>query len=128
MPEWFDEGLASLHEECEFSDDGLRLVCASNWRLAHLKQALQDGQLRSLEEMIVAEQLREEHAAIDYAHVRYFCLFLQERQLLCHFYRKLRSATDDPSGIATLRNLIDQESLVDLEREFRQWAREIQKS
>ena len=64
-----------------------------------------------------------ERADIDYAHARYFCLYLQSRRLLSPFYRKFRLAADtDPTGIDTLRELLQAESLATTDKEFRRWV------
>lgn len=122
MPEWFDEGLASLHEQCTFTEDGLQLRGSSNWRLRYLLPAVRDETLRPLREMIASTTVRSEHALIDYAQARYFCLYLQSRGLLCPFYRKFRArAGVDATGETTLRELLG-EDLADVDAEFRQWV------
>ncbi|NQV24597.1 MAG: hypothetical protein HQ518_09540 [Rhodopirellula sp.] len=123
MPEWFDEGLASLYEEADFSDDGLRLNGLSNWRLNHLLNAMQKRRLGTLESLISSREIREERQAVEYAHARYFCLYLQERGLLPFFYRKFRDrAGSDPSGLRTLCEILGTENLDPIDRNFRQWV------
>lgn len=123
MPEWFDEGLASLYEEADFSEDGLQLNGLSNWRLNHLLSAMQKRRLGTLESLISAREVREEQQAVEYAHARYFCLYLQERGLLPFFYRKFRDrASTDPSGLRTLCEILGEENLDPVDRNFRQWV------
>lgn len=123
MPEWFDEGLASLYEEADFSDDGLQLNGLSNWRLNHLLSAMQKRRLGTLESLISSREIREEQQAVEYAHARYFCLYLQERGLLPFFYRKFRDrASTDPSGLRTLCEILGEENLDPVDRNFRQWV------
>ena len=122
MPEWFDEGLAALHEQSDFSDDGLRLTGRPNWRGNAIAQALRSGTLRPIEEFL-AEGIRADHEDLDYAHARYLCLYLQQRQLLGPFYRKFRASVEkDPSGAETLCDLVHAKSLADLDRDFRLWV------
>ncbi len=124
MPEWFDEGLASLHEEARFSDDHLRITGLPNWRQRYLLPALQRGTLRPLESLISDSHIRPNRQAVDYAHARYFCLFLQERGLLEPFYHKFRRAVaGDPTGLHTLHALFDVTDLSPLDDEFRAWLR-----
>eukprot|EP00913_Durusdinium_trenchii_P023433 g22011.t1 len=52
IPEWFDEGLASLHEECAFSEDGLRLNGLKNWRRNILLAEIRAGRLGSIEQLM----------------------------------------------------------------------------
>lgn len=123
MPEWFDEGLASLHEESEFSDDGRFLVGLANWRLYYLIDALQRDRLPSLESLVRTDQIRGEREAVAYAQARYLCLYLQQRGLLAPFYRKFRSRCDvDPTGERTLCALLQVDSLVAADEAFRRWV------
>ncbi|HEY3969714.1 MAG TPA: hypothetical protein VGM05_34530 [Planctomycetaceae bacterium] len=122
MPEWFDEGLASLHEEAVFSDDGLTLIGVSNWRSRLLHDALSRHQLPALEAVIRNPAFRGEGEGLNYALVRGFCHYLQERGLLSHFYRKFRdSVHDDPGGIVTLCELLNVATMSDVDRQFRDW-------
>ena len=93
MPEWFDEGLASLNEQSRFSDDGLQLFGLPNWRINYLLLAMQHGRLRSIHALVTDPAFGTQQEAVDYAQARYLCLYLQERGLLSHFYRKLRANT-----------------------------------
>ena len=68
MPEWFDEGLASLHEQSEFSDDETRLVGLNNWRLNYLLHAINRGRLRTIESLMSSRGVRVEQQATDRAH------------------------------------------------------------
>ncbi len=123
MPEWFDEGLASLYEECSFTSDGLQLVGHSNWRLNHLLNAMHRRKLDSLEALLGARKFRSERQEIDYAQARYLCLYLQERNVLPLFYRKFRAnSATDPSGMQTLREVFAQTSLDPIDRDFRNWS------
>lgn len=125
LPEWFDEGLASLHEECEFSEDGQKLIGRSNWRRHYLLQALRNGSLRPLDDLFVSREVRPGSEAIDYAHARFFCLYLQERDWLAPFYRKFRTnAAQDPTGRETLCRLTGAETLEVLDEDFRRWVLE----
>jgi hypothetical protein len=123
IPAWFDEGLATLHEQCEFSDDGLRLDGMSNWRLNVLLDAIQQSKLDSIQTLISKPSIPPERADVDYAHARYFCLYLQSRRLLAPFYRKFRRAADtDPTGTVTLRKLLQVDSLETTDDQFRRWV------
>lgn len=122
MPEWFDEGLAALHEEAEFSSDGLTLVGRANWRSRLLREALSRGELPPLAKVIRTRSFRGEGENLNYALVRSFCLYLQERGLLGDFYRKFRTAVDDdPSGLLTLCELLGVSTPAEVDRDFRAW-------
>src|SRR5262249_10398086 len=123
MPEWFDEGLASLHEESAFSPDGRHLVGGENWRIRFLKEAEARGCWKSIRELLAEPFAEPEIASLDYALARYFCLYLQEQGLLPAFYRKCRTLCDaDPTGEMALRQLHGGKSLDEIDREFRAWV------
>ncbi|MFP6762284.1 MAG: hypothetical protein VB858_01660 [Planctomycetaceae bacterium] len=126
MPEWFDEGFASIYEEADFTEDGLQLIGVSNWRLNHLLQAIQQRRLQTLASLLTSRRIRSERQEVDYAHARYFCLYLQDRGLLPFFYRKFRSSVaHDPGGFQTLCEIFDTTSLDAVDRDFRRWVIEL---
>jgi hypothetical protein len=126
MPEWFDEGLASLHEDARFSADHLHIAGLPNWRKRDLLPALKKGTLQSLEQLITGGRVRPNRQAVDYAHARFFCLFLQQRGLLEPFYRKFRSgATNDPTGLRTIEALFGVSDLMSVDEEFRHWVQDL---
>jgi hypothetical protein len=123
MPEWFDEGLASLFEEARFSEDRLHITGRGNWRSRDLLPALRDGTLRPLEALISEARVRTDRQALDYAHSRYFCLYLQQRGVLEAFYRKFRLAVgSDPTGLKTLHIVFGVTDLSSVDTDFRAWA------
>lgn len=122
VPDWFNEGLASLHERCDIRADGQGLDGQVNWRLKFLRQALADNSLRRLDAMMSDDDFRRREA-VNYAHARYFCLFLQERGLLCDFYRRFRDDFDhDPQGLAAAAALFPGKTWAEIDAEFRAWA------
>lgn len=122
MPEWFDEGLASLHEEAEFSTDGLHLMGRDNWRLRFLHEAEDRERWKSVGRLLAEPFAEPDVAALDYALARYLCLFLQERGLLPAFYRKCRGDIDgDATGETALLRVFPGKSLVEIDRDFRDW-------
>ena len=126
MPEWFDEGLASLHEESEFSPDGTRLIGLHNWRLRLLQAALRRDKLPSLEEVLASTEFRGEGEGLHYAMVRYLCLFLQDQELLVPFYRQFRAdIVRDPTGTETLCSITSVGRLDELDTRFRAWLGEV---
>lgn len=122
LPEWLDEGLASLHEEADFSADGLHLVGQENWRRRFLEEALQRDCWKSLDRLLAEPFARTDAAALDYALARYVCLYLQERGLLSAFYRKCRGRTSsDPTGRTALLSLFAGQSIDEIDENFRDW-------
>lgn len=123
MPDWFNEGLASLHEQCRYRTDGSGIDGLVNWRLPALQQAVRDGTLRSLSELFSDDEFRGELEGLNYAHARYFCLYLQRHGLLEEFYRTFRDHADsDPTGVETLSRVFPETSLAVIDTEFRRWV------
>jgi hypothetical protein len=126
MPEWLDEGLASLYEECEFSSDGFRLSGLENWRGDILKGALQRSRIRSISALAEDPFAATERATIDYAQARYFCLFLERHHLLEAFYRKCRQRHHaDPDGLASLAEIFNTGDLHEIDARFQNWAKSL---
>lgn len=122
MPEWFDEGLASLHEECEFTEDGLALVGLDNWRLQLACDAIQRGELRLLQDVTSTRFATRDRANLDYACVRSLCLYLQERGLLEKFFATCRTKIfEDPTGLRTLCQILNVNEPQAAEDLFRDW-------
>ena len=122
MPEWFDEGLASLHEQCEFSDEQTQLIGISNWRGQLLLSALDRNQLPPLSTLVEQVRIDTRREALTYAYARYFCLYLQQKRLLSPFYRKLRTSQEyDGTGGQTLKQLLNINDLSDIDEDFRLW-------
>ncbi len=129
-PDWFNEGLASLHEQCRFrdGDDGPWIEGIENWRLRGLQSAIRKQRLRSLESLISEKDFRGADEGINYAQARYLCLYLQRKNLLTKFYREFRAnQTADPQGLATLKSLFPQTAWSDLDSEFQAWALTLQR-
>lgn len=125
MPEWFDEGLASLHEESEFTADGRHLIGRDNWRSRFLREADQRGCWKTLDRLFDQPFAEPDLASLDYALARNLCVFLQDRSLLPAYYRKCRSGiSQDATGRDALLQLFPGKTLADIDTEFRAWLRE----
>ncbi len=126
MPPWFNEGLASLFEDCEFTADGRGLRGLPNWRLHRLQQALENDTLPDLDGLLATTGFRDQHALLRYAHARYFCMYLQHRGLLTTYYHRLRAkGTSDDHGRRTLLELLGDDSLPETDAAFRRWLRRL---
>ena len=90
--EWFNEGLASLHEQSCFREgaDGPWIEGLVNWRLVGLQKMVRQGRLRSLESLVAGSDFRGPLEGTNYAHARYFCLYMQDRGVLRQFVRAYR--------------------------------------
>lgn len=127
IPDWFNEGLASMHEQSRIRDDLSGIDGLVNWRLPQLQEAIESSRLRSIESLICDDDFRDRHVGLNYAQARYFCMYLQRRGKLSEFYRRFRAShVRDPLGFETLEQLFADESLEVVEADFRQWVAELQ--
>lgn len=120
-PGWFNEGLASLYEQCSLHPT---IQGHANWRLAGLQQALKTDNLRPLQEMIEdTDFYDEEHVGLNYAQARYLMFYLQEKRLLAKYYEQFRdNVEDDPTGLKTLEKIIESQNLNEFEKNWRAWV------
>ncbi len=128
VPDWFNEGLASLHEQCRFrdSEQGPWVEGLVNWRLARLQKEVAAERLPSLADFIRDDDFRGEREAINYAQARYFCLFMQRRGVLEQYYAALRKHIDkDPHGERAVREVFPDLSWKELDAEYQQFVREL---
>ncbi|QDV31069.1 hypothetical protein Spb1_30070 [Planctopirus ephydatiae] len=122
-PEWFDEGLASLHEECEFNETATALKGLPNWRYQHFREALHRSQAPALKILISQPFATSNAPAIEYAHSRLFCIYLQQQGVLESFYRRLRRSTAAKDSAIILCQLTKTVDLDQLNSQFIDWAR-----
>jgi hypothetical protein len=128
VPAWFNEGLASLHEQCRFRADaagikGPFIEGLVNWRLPALQKAIAEVRLRPLEELIGGDDFRGRLEGLNYAQARYFCLYLQEQGLLRKFYQTFRdNRRTDRLGLKSAKAMFPDQSWDGLNLAFRRWA------
>ena len=122
-PDWFNEGLGSLHEQCRFLPDGSGLEGLVNWRLPALQQAIRQGRLRPLRELVTAGDFRTRQVGLNYAQARYFCMYLQKQGVLCRFYRRFRERfKEDPTGGRFVLEVLPGTTWAQLDQDFRRWV------
>jgi hypothetical protein len=122
VPTWFDEGLASLHEQCQVGRDTIRGL--ENWRLPSLQKAIRAGRLVPLTELVAttAGEFRGPKQGLHYAEARYLVMYLQHLGLLRRFYREFRqSVHKDPTGATTLAAVVGK-PIAELEKEWVPWV------
>ena len=126
VPSWFNEGLASLYEQCSLSADG-SIKGHENWRLAGLQKAIRGEKLRSFSELIEDPKFyREDLVGVNYAQARYLMFYLQQKKLLAKYYAAFRDgAKDDPTGLTTLKKIIEPQALGDFENDWKAWVMEL---
>ncbi len=123
IPDWFNEGLASLHEQCRFRADESGIDGLVNWRLPALQKAIAEGRLRPLEELIGSDDFRGRLEGLNYAQARYFCLYMQEKGVLRKFYHAFRDGRKtDRLGLKTAKAMFPDQSWDELNLAYRRWA------
>ena len=68
-----------------------------NWRLPILKEAIVDGELPTIRELLLTTDVHGPDEGVKYAHARYFCMFLHERGILRDFYGAFRDSLEASS-------------------------------
>jgi hypothetical protein len=130
VPAWFNEGLASLYEQCRFDEAAGALRGMVNWRLPNLQQALGDGRYVPLKDLFAgtADAFYGDATGLTYAEARYLCLYLQEQGHLVAFYKTFRAAASEPdtgrrdlTGRLTLQAVTGR-TLEAFEREWKAWV------
>ena len=131
IPDWFNEGLASLHEQCRFrhDDDGPWIEGLENWRLPALQKAIRKGRARPLKELIESKDFRGAHEGLNYAQARYFCLYMQRHGVLEQYYRRFRDhQQQDPRGLDSVLAVFPEQTWDQLDADFRQWVLNLERS
>lgn len=103
-PVWFNEGLASLYEQCGERDG--HIVGYTNWRLEGLQRAIRSGSVLTFNALtfLTAEEFYTKNKGTNYGQARYLCYYLQEQGLLVAYYHAfLKNKDQDPTGYETLK-------------------------
>ncbi len=90
LPTWFNEGLASLHEQCSVGET--LITGHTNWRLPALQKAIADKTLRPLRDLVTKRDFYGRLRGLNYAQARYFVMYMQKLGLLKTFYAHFRGA------------------------------------
>lgn len=123
-PSWFNEGLASLYEQCD--DRNGEIVGLTNWRLPGLQTAIRGRTLRSLSDLLATsseEFYAPASSGTNYAQARYLCHYLQEHGMLRNFYHQfVASAATDPTGRTLLVQTVGYVDIDKFDADWRQYA------
>lgn len=123
LPTWFNEGLASLHEQCTVGRK--RITGLTNWRLPALQKAIAKKTLRPLRDLVTRRDFYGRLRGMNYAQGRYFVMYMQQRGVLARFYSQFRSAhktgrpVDDVKAIERLFG----KKLPSIEKAFIAWVK-----
>lgn len=124
-PAWFNEGLASLYEQC--GDKQGNISGYTNWRLAGLQTAISNDRSRiaSFKTLCntTTHQFYYQDPGTYYAQARYLCYYLQEHGLLSTFYRRFRrDARTDTSGYQTLVAVLGTKDMDEFQKAWEAWV------
>jgi len=123
VPDWFNEGLASMHEQCRIRSDGTCIDGLDNWRLPILQQAIRSGRLKPLRSLIRDGDFRGRDEGVHYAQARYFCLYMQRLGVLETFFHQFRANhADDPTGEKTVAAMFPDRTWAELDHELQRWV------
>jgi len=125
-PPWFNEGLASLYEQC--GERQGKMVGYTNWRLEGLQQAIHQGTLGGFPELMKmnSADFYGPGSARHYAQARYLCLYLQEQGQLQEFYHRLSRQPDPSGGAETLRQLLQIQDWQAFQKQWQSWVLKLQ--
>ena len=111
-PPWFDEGLASLYEQCREKNGHIHGL--TNWRLKGLQEAIEQDLVPSFKTLtsMSTHKFYNEDKGTNYGQARYLCYYLQEKGLLVKFYHEFHKNQDkDPTGYNTLKMVLDEDDM-----------------
>lgn len=123
VPPWFNEGFASLFEQSMHQEDG-SMKGLVNWRLPALQKAITKKQITPLKEILSMsrDDFYEENSGLNYAQARYLCLFLQEKDLLVKFYKKIKELSEkDKTGIKAIEEVY-KKNIDKLQKDWEEWV------
>ena len=106
-PSWFNEGLASLYEQCR--DKNGRIWGSTNWRLRGLQLTIKDNRLPKFKTLFdtTTREFYDEDPGSNYGQARYLCYYLQEQGKLQEFYRTFtKNVGSDKTGYKSLQKTL----------------------
>lgn len=122
-PAWFNEGLASLYEQCGDRDG--KIWGKTNWRLRGLQEAIVDDRVPSFETLCktTTNEFYGEDPGTNYSQARYLCYYLQERGLLRKYYHAFRQTADkDATGFTVLVEVLDEQDMDDFLEDWQRFV------
>ncbi|GAB4159567.1 MAG: hypothetical protein Tsb009_36860 [Planctomycetaceae bacterium] len=122
-PSWFNEGLASLYEQC--GEENGRITGYTNWRLAGLKQAIRAGKVPSFKTLCstTTREFYREDPGTNYSQARYLCYYLQQKGLLVKYFNAFRkNVRTDPTGYRTLQTILGTNNIPRFKKQWEQYV------
>ena len=121
VPAWFNEGLASLHEQCVVGER--KITGLTNWRLPGLQDAIRAGKLRPLRELVTKRDFYGGMQGINYAQARYFVMYMQHRGVLGEFYARFRGRRDAKKADVEAVEHVFARKIDEVEADFIRWVK-----
>jgi hypothetical protein len=123
IPAWFNEGIGSLYERCTLNNKNI--IGYVNWRLPRLQEAFAKNEYVPLADLIKMDgnMFYDENSDLHYSEARYFCMYLQEKNLLKSFYKLYRDGfSSDNTGKSFIEKLFAKD-INTVDNEFINWAK-----
>ena len=127
-PSWFNEGLASLYEQC--GDRSGHIYGYTNWRLNGLQRAIRADTVPTFRELCGTSRREFYHddPGTNYSQARYLCYYLQERGLLVKYYHEFRrTAKDDPTGYRALQRVMSEKDMGAFKKRWEQFVLQLRR-
>ncbi len=122
-PSWFNEGLASLYEQCG-EEKGV-IHGYTNWRLKGLKQTIQAKKVPSFKTLCSTthNEFYNKDPGSNYSQARYLCYYLQQKGLLQTYYKTFRdNVKTDPTGYRSLQKVLKRKDISTFQKEWEKWV------
>ena len=106
-PSWFNEGLASLYEQCR--EENGKIWGLTNWRLRGLQIHIKDKKVPTFQTLTSTSRYEfyREDPGTNYSQARYLCYYLQQKGKLRTFYHEfVKNVGQDPTGYKTLKKVL----------------------
>ena len=126
-PSWFNEGLASLYEQCRDQDG--HIWGSTNWRLSGLQRAIRQDRVPTFQTLCETSthEFYKEDPGTNYAQARYLCYYLQNHGLLVKYYDAFRrNAANDPSGYQTLQQVLQTQDMKRFQADWHKYTLQLQ--
>lgn len=123
IPVWFNEGLGSLYERCSLNNKNI--LGYVNWRLPRLQEAFSKNEYIPLSDIIKMDDnvFYDENSDLHYSEARYFCMYLQELNLLKSFYKLFRDGFSSDNTGKTFMEKLFAKDINTIDNEFTAWAK-----
>jgi hypothetical protein len=128
-PDWINEGIASLFEQFYLPRPG-EIRGGKNWRWPRLIAAMRSKKEKELATLpalfgMSDEVFRGEMESLNYATARYFCQWLDQKNLLWPFYQRWRDDFEnDPTGEKAFLKVVGK-TPADAHEEWSRWVRSL---